>query len=101
MLVVPIPSKSRAPHSRCLLPQGLKPLPFGALMYGLKPVPFTLKPVPFTLKPVPFTLKPVPFTLKPVSFVAEARVLRRFRFDCPGLSIALDSSAAVNQTTIR
>jgi hypothetical protein len=87
MLVVPIPSKSRAPHSRCLLPQGLKPLPFGALMYGLKPVPFTLKPVPFTLKPV--------------SFVAEARVLRRFRFDCPGLSIALDSSAAVNQTTIR
>jgi hypothetical protein len=94
MLVVPIPSKSRAPHSRCLLPQGLKPLPFGALMYGLKPVPFTLKPVPFTLKPVPFTLKPV-------SFVAEARVLRRFRFDCPGLSIALDSSAAVNQTTIR
>jgi hypothetical protein len=63
-------------------------------MYGLKPVPFTLKPVPFTMKPVPFTLKPV-------SFVAEARVLRRFRFDCPGLSIALDSSAAVNQTTIR
>ncbi len=72
MLVVPIPSKSRAPHSRCLLPQGLKPLPFGALMYGLKPVPFTLKPVPFTLKPVPFTLKPV-------SFVASDSIALDFR----------------------
>jgi hypothetical protein len=37
------------------------------LMYGLKPVPFTL--------PV-FTLKPVPFTLKLESSTFEASLLR-------------------------
>ena len=38
--MVPMPSKTTSPHTYCLSPQGLKPLLFSKLTYGLKPVHF-------------------------------------------------------------
>jgi tRNA(Ile)-lysidine synthase len=45
----------------------------GALMYGLKPVPFTLKPVPFTPKLAPFIPKIAPFNAQPVATLRNWR----------------------------